>query len=116
MVLRIGTGRPPVRGNRGTASGPKCRTARLSRRWAGRARGGRVLTADRIDPCAILAFGGIDSEAHLLAERAGKEAAHAMGLPTGGSHQLRKCRSTLTAEQRQNVGLLAAFAGCGRLL
>src|SRR6266481_4624041 len=109
-------GRPHVRGNRGTASGPKCTTARRSRRRAGRTRGGRVLTAERIDARAILAFGGIDSQAHLLAERAGKEAAHTMGLPTGGSHQFRKCRSTLTAEQRQNVGLLAALAGRGRLL
>src|SRR5229473_1880939 len=100
----------------GTASGPKCRTARRSRRRAGRTRGGRVLSAERIDARAILAFGGIYSQAHLLAERAGKEAAHAMGLPTGGSHQFQKRRSTFTAQQRQNIGLLAAFAAWGRLL
>src|SRR6266446_4940506 len=111
-----GRGRPHVRGNRGTASGPKCRTARRSRRRAGRTRGGRVLSAERIDPRAILAFGGIYSQAQLLAERAGKKAAHAMGLPTGGSHQFQKRRSTFTAQQRQNIGLLAAFAGWGRLL
>src|SRR6266478_2934060 len=101
-----GRGRPHVQGNRGTVSGPKCRTARRSRRRAGRTRGAR----------AILAFGGIDSQAHLLTERAGKEAAHTMGLPTGGSHQFRKRRSTFTAQQRQNLGFLAALAGSGRLL
>src|SRR5713101_9035264 len=57
----------------------KCRTARRSSRRAGRTRGGRVLSADRIDPRAILAFGGNYSQAHLLAERAGKKAAHTMG-------------------------------------
>ena len=82
----------------GTASGPKCRTARRSRRRAGRTRGGRVLSAERIDARAILAFGRIYSQAHLLAERAGKEAAHTMGLPTGGSPQFQKRRSTFTAQ------------------
>src|SRR6266478_2716973 len=109
-------GRPHLRGNRGAASGPKCRTARLSRRRAGRTRGGRVLSADRIDARAILAFGGLHRQAHLLAERAGKEAAHTMGLPTGGSPQFQKRRSTFTAQQRQNLGFLAALAGWGRLL
>src|SRR6266704_5647437 len=109
-------GRPHLRGNRGTASVPKCRTARRSRRRAGRTRGGRVLSAERIDARAILAFGGLHRQAQLLAERAGKKAAHTMGLPTGGSHQFQKRRSTFTAQQRQNVGFLAALAGWGRLL
>src|SRR5258708_15041722 len=64
----------------------------------------------------MVAFGGICREAHLLAERAGKKAAHTMGLPTGGSQQFQKRRSTFTAQQRQNLGLLAALAGWGRLL
>src|SRR5437016_12826665 len=81
----------------------------------GRTRGGRVLSADRIDPRAILAFGGIYSQAHLLAERAGKESSHTMGLPTGGSPQFQKRRSTFTAQQRQNIGFLTALAGWGRL-
>ena len=49
-----------------------------------------MLTAERIDARAILAFGGLHGQAHLLAERAGKEAAHTMGLPTGGSHGVGK--------------------------
>ena len=75
-----------------------------------------MLSADRIDARAILAFGGLHGQAHLLAERAGKEAAHTMGLPTGGSHQFQKRRSTFTAQQRQNLGFLTALAGWGRLL
>src|SRR5258708_675320 len=82
----------------------------------GRTRGGARVNAERIDPRAILAFGGIYRQAHLLAERAGKKAAHAMGLPTGGSPQFQKRRSTFTAQQRQNIGFLAALAGWGRLL
>src|SRR5713226_2771025 len=100
----------------GTASGQMCRRARRSRRRAGGTRGWRVLTGDRIDLRAILAFGGIDSQADRLALRAGKEAAHTMGLPTGGSHQFQKRRSTFTAQQRQNLGFLAALAGWGRLV
>src|SRR5260370_13047385 len=68
---RRGRGRPHLRGNRGTASRPKCRTARRSRRRAGRTRGGRVLSADRIDARALLALERIYSQAHLPSQRAG---------------------------------------------
>src|SRR5260370_5198466 len=68
-------GRPHLRGNRGTASGPKCRTARRSSRRAGRTRGGRVLSAEGIEARGILAVGRLASQGHLLAEPSRKESA-----------------------------------------
>src|SRR5260370_7178585 len=61
-----GRGRPHVRGNRGTASGPKCRTARRSRRRAGRTRGGRPLSPQPIDPPAPLPLSPLHTPPHLL--------------------------------------------------
>jgi hypothetical protein len=42
-------------------------------------------TSNRVDAYPVLALGRLHREVHLLAERPGKEAAHAVGLPAGGN-------------------------------
>ena len=43
-----------------------------------------MLVPDAVNALAIPALGRFDLQAHLLADRAGEEPAHAVGLPTGG--------------------------------
>jgi hypothetical protein len=63
----------------------------------------------RFDPIRPGAFGGLerfDCEAHLLAERAGEEAAHRMRHPAGGGHDLLQ-RGTLGAALGRAASLAA---------
>src|SRR5579885_621650 len=73
----------------------------------------RVLLRDAIGAGAVRRLEGLDGEAHLLAERAGDEAAHRMGHPAGYGHDLLQRGAFGTAQQLQHDGLLAALARCG---
>lgn len=58
---------------------------------AGAGRAGRtsvVLPGDRVNPRAVLSLGGLDSQSHLLAERARHEPADRMRLPARSFHDL----------------------------
>src|SRR5215831_1638996 len=73
-------------------------------------------TGDAVDPLAVVPFGGLNRQAHFLAERAADEPTHAVRLPTGSLHNLSARRSVLALEQVQDRGLLATSAGHDGLL
>ena len=49
-----------------------------------------MLADDRVNSFAVLTLGRFNCEPHLLAERAGEESAHAVGLPTHLIHGVDK--------------------------
>ena len=65
---------------------------------------------DRITVLAVLAPGGDDFQAHLLADSAGQEPAHRMRLPAGGFHQLFGGDPAGPLQQFEDRGCLAAVA------
>ena len=72
-----------------------------------------MLADDRVNSFAVLTLGGFYREPHLLAQRAGEESAHAVGLPIRSGHQLLQCGPSFSPEQHEDFGLLAAFARAG---
>src|SRR5207245_8923947 len=75
----------------------------------------RLSAGDAVDPFAVLATHRIDGQPHFLAQRPADEPAYAVRLPAGRLHDLGERCATLTLEQAQDRGLLAAIAGCGGL-
>lgn len=49
-----------------------------------------MLADDRVNSFAVLTLGGFYREPHLLAQRAGEESAHAVGLPIRSGHGVDK--------------------------
>ena len=79
--------------------------------------------ADGVVALPVLALGGDDLQAHLLANGAGEEPAHGMRLPAGGRHQSLRSHSARAPQQTEHERRLAAVAGAfglrgglGRLL
>ena len=73
-----------------------------------------MLADDGVNSFAVLTLDRFNLETHFLAQRAGEESAHAVGLPIRSGHQLWQCGPSYSPEQREDLGLLAAFAGAGR--
>ena len=71
---------------------------------------------DGVGPLAVIAFGRRHSQAHFLADRARKEAAHGMWLPARSFHELFGCDATGPLQQVQDLVGLAALAGRAGLL
>src|ERR1700676_5368110 len=70
---------------------------------------------DGVAALPILAFGGRDREAHLLANRAGKEPAQGMWLPASGFEQFLGAgspRPLQEVEDRRGFTALAGFVSC----
>src|ERR1700730_14963557 len=70
-----------------------------------------VLAPDRVHPLAVVALGGFDLQAQLLAEGAGHEPADGVGLPAGSFHQVGQGGALGIFQQGDNLGGLAALAG-----
>src|SRR5207248_10722386 len=71
---------------------------------------------DGVRTLAVRCLGGRHSQPHLLAHRAGQEAANGMRLPTSSFHQLFRGGPARPLEQVQDFGGLAALAGACRRL
>jgi hypothetical protein len=107
----------------GTANPPE-REKPLGRNPAARANGGiSGLCFHGVGAFPILAVSGCDGQAHLLADRTGKEASDGMGLPTGGFHQFFAGGASRPLQQIQDLrglapvsGGTALFLGLGRFL
>ena len=72
-----------------------------------------MLTDDRVKSFAVVTFGRFNRKTHLLAQRAGEKSAHAVGLPIRSGHQFVQGGSSFSPEEREDLGLLATFAGTG---
>src|SRR5216684_7843280 len=70
---------------------------------------------DRIGALPVLALGGSDRQAHLLAQGAADEATDAVGLPTRSLHDCGKRGALRPFQQFEDLLRLAAFAGATRL-
>src|SRR5260370_11294235 len=57
---------------------------------------------------AVVAFGGRHRQPHLLANRAGQEAAHGMWLPACSFHKLFRRDAARSLEQVEHLGPLAS--------
>ena len=66
---------------------------------------------DRVRSLAVLSLGGRHGQAHLFAQRAADESAHAVGLPVLCFHDLGQSSTILALQQFENPIRLAAFAG-----
>src|ERR1017187_873361 len=86
------------------------RTARRGRSRAGGRREKRGLTLELINALAILALGGLNRAAHLLAEDATDEPPDAVGHPPGRLHDLGQRRTALPFQQGHNSGGLATLS------
>src|SRR3989449_7282625 len=75
----------------------------------------RLSAGDAVNAFAVLAACGVYGQPHFLAQRPADEPAYAVRLPAGRLHDLGERCATLTLEQAQDRGLLAAIAGCGGL-
>jgi hypothetical protein len=76
--------------------------------WAGNGSG-----FDRVAALAVLALGGNNIQAELLADRARKEPTHGMGLPARRFHEFLKRRPVRPLEQVEDALGLAAASGFG---
>ncbi len=85
--------------------------ARLGRDRAGERQVGAMLLDEAVDAIAILPFGGFNVEAHFLAQGAGEEAAHGVGLPVGSFHEVVQSHAARPLQQVQDFGRLACWAG-----
>jgi len=65
---------------------------------------------DRVAALPVLALGGLDCQAHLLAQRTADESAQAVRLPAGGLQQLLGRGASLPLQQAQDRLGLAALA------
>src|ERR1035441_5231421 len=86
------------------------RTARRGRSRAGGRQEGRCLTLELVYALAILAFGGLNRAAQLLAEDATDEPPDAVGHPPGRFHDLGQRRTALPFQQGHNSGGLATLS------
>src|SRR6202049_5035645 len=75
-----------------------------------------MLADDRVNSFAVLTLDRFNLETHFLAQRAGEESAHAVGLPIRSGHQLWQCGPSYSPEQGEDSGLLATFAGARRFV
>ncbi len=82
--------------------------ARLGRGRAGERQVGVMLLDEAVNAIAMLSFGGFNLEAQSLAQSAGQEATHGVGLPAGGFHQVVQGSATRPAQQVEDFGRLAA--------
>lgn len=87
---------------------PDKKSHRRGGRWLGADR--RELLSDSVNPVARLRLGALDTQSHLLPERAAQESADTMRLPAGGLHHLGERRAFLPTQQAQNLGFLRAIA------
>ena len=71
---------------------------------------------DGVGALPVLALGGCDGQAHLLADSPRQEPADGMRLPAGGFHQFLGCCAAGPLQQVQDLGGLAAVAGAGGFL
>src|SRR6266481_2387428 len=69
-----------------------------------------ILSGDHVDALAVPPLSRLDRAAHLLAQGAADESAHAVGLPTSGFHDLGQGRAALPFQQANYGGGLAAVA------
>src|SRR5262249_46973117 len=83
-----------------------------ARRWC--YRGGSAL--ERVGALTGLARGGFDGQAELLAQGSADEAADAVSLPSGGSHDGLEGGAARPVQQFENLGGLATLARRGGLL
>jgi hypothetical protein len=68
-----------------------------------------------VNALAPLGLCGFNLESHLLAESAGNEPAHAVGLPVSSFHNLLQAGTAGPFQQVQDLFGLAALAGAGGL-
>src|ERR1700730_763729 len=99
-----------LRAGEGLNAAATKRNARRGRSRAGARREAGCLAFDLVEALAILPLGGLDRAAHLLAERAADEPAHAVGLPGGSFHDFDQRRAALPFQQGHHHGGLAALA------
>src|SRR6266851_4454194 len=79
---------------------------------AGRAQAWRepILLRELVNALAVVSLAGLDLQTHFLAQIAGKEAAHGMGLPAGGFHEVFQSGAAGPLHQFQHPGGFTALA------
>src|SRR5229473_3147437 len=68
-----------------------------------------ILLRELVNALAVVSLAGLDLQTHFLAQIAGKEAAHGMGLPAGGFHEVFQSGAAGPFQQFQHPGGLTAF-------
>src|SRR4029077_6162817 len=71
---------------------------------------------DRVAALPALGLGGLDCQAHLLAQRTGQEPTDRVRLPAGGFREFLQGGAAGVLQQVEYLGGLAALAGAGCLL
>jgi len=74
------------------------------------------LRLDLVSPFSVPALSGKDGQAHLLAEGAADESAHAVSLPVGRCHDLLQGHAAFALHQFEDLSGLATLARRGRVL
>src|SRR5260370_6150942 len=69
-----------------------------------------ILLRELVNALAVVSLAGLDLQTHFLAQITGKEAAHGMGLPAGGFHEVFQSGAAGTFQQFQYPGGFTALA------